>query len=187
MPDAADRTRLAGAFHALRVVGRRCAGAARRPGRSPALPVSARPPGRGPRRCRARRSLAPPGFAPAGTQPGLTRLCRAAPSSARSATVRPPESGSGIGHRASGIRTRPMTQSCKSHRRTAARPAPSAPQPLPRSRGTLADLDLGHAWTAVSMPQKNACTPWTWRGTYIINCTSLRGVTSGECSDTTQP
>jgi hypothetical protein len=60
--------------------------------------------GRGPRRCWARRSLAPPEVASAGTHPGLTRLRRAVPPSARSATVRLPESGSGIGHRASGIR-----------------------------------------------------------------------------------
>jgi hypothetical protein len=59
-------------------VGRRCAGAA--PGRAAARPYRKRhSPGRRPRRCWARRSLAPPEVAPAGTQPGPTGLCCVAP------------------------------------------------------------------------------------------------------------
>jgi hypothetical protein len=106
------------------------------------------------------RGLPRPGHSPA--LPDCAAPPRRRPG-ARQSGFRNQARASGIRHPASGIRTRPMTQSCKSHRRTAARPAPSAPQPLPRSRGTLADLDLGHAWTAAELDLlsgQEVARPW---------------------------
>jgi hypothetical protein len=72
-------------------VGRRCVGAAHTAAaqRGPTCVVAAI--GRGPRRCWARRSLAPPEIAPAGTQPGPTRSDCAAPPRGPAAD---PDSGS---------------------------------------------------------------------------------------------